>query len=430
MNRPGGTREDLRRALEALRNGVPNRDAVRVLGCGQTAVTERFRQQLDAMDGDVNVDRQARGMLIGGDFGAGKSHVLEYLKHMALEEKFVCSHIVISKETPLYDPAKLYAAAVEAAVAHGVPGYALHELSFSLRQDTQPYAEFFQWANRKGGDLSPVFPATLLLHERLRSDPELLEKVRGFWAGERLLIGDLRAGMRQIGQAATYHLRSVPAKDLPLQRFKFAARLMRAAGFRGWVLLLDEVELIGRYSRLQRARSYAQLARWMGWLETDQYPGVSAVAAITTDFGSAVLQGKGDLDYIRPQLESRDTDEYRLLASRAETGMRIIEREAVPLSPPDEAVLHQTYETLKLIHGRAYDWPPPDITGGDGRLVTRRARPMRSYVRRWINEWDLRRIYPDELVRLEEMEVTTDYTESPELQQPSDATEEVAAGDA
>ncbi len=35
---------DRRRALEALRNGVPNRDAVRVLGCEQPEVEERFRR--------------------------------------------------------------------------------------------------------------------------------------------------------------------------------------------------------------------------------------------------------------------------------------------------------------------------------------------------------------------------------------------------
>ena len=45
-----GSREDFRRALEALRSGVPNRDAVRVLGCSQQEVVERFRTQLAAVD--------------------------------------------------------------------------------------------------------------------------------------------------------------------------------------------------------------------------------------------------------------------------------------------------------------------------------------------------------------------------------------------
>ena len=48
-----------------------------------------------------------------------------------------------------------------------------------------------------------------------------------------------------------------------MQRLRFAAKLLAAAGYAGWVVLFDEVELIGRYSLQQRAKSYAELARWV-----------------------------------------------------------------------------------------------------------------------------------------------------------------------
>jgi hypothetical protein len=416
---------DLRRALEALRNGVPNRDAVRVLGCDQVQVVGRFRQQLDTVEEALQNDRQARGLLISGGFGSGKSHLLEYLKHLALEQNFVCSLIVISKETPLYDPGKVYAAAVEAAVAPHLTGHAIQEIAFRLRQDSPAYSEFFLWADRGESKIDPIFPATLLLHERMRTDPEMLEKIRAFWAGERLPISEVRAGMRQIGQAAAYSLRTVPARELPMQRFKFVSRLLRAAGYRGWVLLIDEVELIGRYSRLQRARSYSELARWMGRVESEQCPGLTAVAAITDDFAGAILHEKGDLDYVGPQLQSRNTDDYRALASRAETGMRVIEREALPLERPDRQGLQRTYETLKRIHSEAYEWEPSDLPISTPSVTSR----MRSYVRRWINEWDLERLYPGQEIETVETEMKDDYTESPELQQPSEeSTDDSASG--
>ena len=40
----------------------------------------------------------------------------------------MCSKVVISKETPFYDPAKLYRAAAEAAVVPGRMGDALTEI--------------------------------------------------------------------------------------------------------------------------------------------------------------------------------------------------------------------------------------------------------------------------------------------------------------
>ncbi len=114
-----------RRAIEALRSGVPNRDAVRALGSVQSRIEERFREQLLASREGFSQERQAVGLLISGDFGTGKSHMLEYMKHLALEQNFVCSSVVVSKETPLYDPAKLYRAAIQAAVVPGKRGAAL-----------------------------------------------------------------------------------------------------------------------------------------------------------------------------------------------------------------------------------------------------------------------------------------------------------------
>jgi hypothetical protein len=80
---------DHRRALEALRNGVPNRDAVTVLGCNQRDVERAFVQNLAAVPNSVQEGRQVCGLLIEGGFGAGKSHLLDYLEHVALSQNFV-----------------------------------------------------------------------------------------------------------------------------------------------------------------------------------------------------------------------------------------------------------------------------------------------------------------------------------------------------
>ncbi|CAN5583146.1 hypothetical protein BH23CHL4_BH23CHL4_21840 [soil metagenome] len=420
-----GSSEDFKRALEALRSGVPNRDAVRALGCSQTGVVERFQRQLASVDEMATSDRQSGGMLIEGGFGAGKSHVLEYLKHLALDQNFVCSLIVVGKESPLYDTGKIFTAAAEAAVAPRITGNAIQEIALQMDLESARYAEFFRWANNPDSDINPFFGATLLLHERLRNDPEMDEKVRGFWAGEKLAIADVRQGMRQIGQWAAYPIRNVPAREMPHQRFSFVTRLIRAAGFRGWVLLFDEVELIGKYSRLQRARSYSELARWMGKVEAEQYPGLTAVASITDDYESAVLDDKHDLDHIGPLLLSKDTDAYRTIAGRAETGMRVIQRDAVLLEPPDDATLQQTHDTLKRIYFGAYDWAPDDL------LVARTSlgRRMRSYVRRWINQWDLKRLYPGEALDTVETELRIDYSERPELHAVSESSDDQANPD-
>jgi P-loop Domain of unknown function (DUF2791) len=378
-----------RRALEALRAGVPNRDAVAVLGSMQQGVQDRFSQLIAAVRA-LPEGPPPGGMLIGGGFGAGKSHVLEHLSHLALSEGFVVSKVVVSKETPLHDPAKVYRAAIDHAKVPGRPGSAVDEIAGGLDVGSPRYAELYRWAHQENAPVDSRFGATLFLHEYARGDEEFADRIVRFWAGDPLPVADLRRRLKEAGAAAAYRLASVREREVSLQRFRFVSRLARAAGYSGWVVLLDETELIGRYSALQRAKSYAELARWVRGDRDDPEAPLCAVLTTVDDFEGQVLVGKNDVELIPKRLRAKGTAEADLLAGQAETGMRIIEREQVQLQPPGRDELDRTYEQLRQIHGEAYGWDPPDVAGLE-RLPSNR---MRQYVRAWINEWDLRRLDP------------------------------------
>jgi hypothetical protein len=114
MSDPSSQRLHARRVVEALRAGVPSAAAVATLGTGQSELEARYRAALDDVPRLAAQDEQATGFLVRGGFGAGKSHLLTIFEHIALAEGFAVSRIVISKETPLYDPVKLLAGAAEA----------------------------------------------------------------------------------------------------------------------------------------------------------------------------------------------------------------------------------------------------------------------------------------------------------------------------
>ncbi|TAM88387.1 MAG: hypothetical protein EPN43_08385, partial [Jatrophihabitans sp.] len=60
------TRLSARRAIEALRTGVPSRDAVAALGSGQGEIEDRV---VALLDGVGSVRTGPRGLLLGGGFG-------------------------------------------------------------------------------------------------------------------------------------------------------------------------------------------------------------------------------------------------------------------------------------------------------------------------------------------------------------------------
>ena len=404
-----------RRALEALRNGVPNRDAVEILGCNQPQVEQAFTDLLTRVTDADSHATDAAGMLVSGDFGAGKSHLLTHLENQALSQGFVCSKVAVSKETPLYDLGKVFKSAVENARLPGHSGRLIEELGQALRPDSQAYATFFEWANKtaQGGLLGQIFPASLIVYERSR-DLELNGEIEAFWAGDRVRVSRVKDGLRQIAQLQNYPFRAPKAAELPPQRLRFATELIKGAGFKGWVLLLDEIELIGSYTLLQRGRSYAELTRWMGRAINEPCPGLVTVGTVTDDFASAVISPDGakkDRDYIGPKLE---TGKYKEIAARAETGMRLLERECMPLTSPTETDVRNTVEKLRELYSTAYGWNAPLLRAEAGGAGFQNR--MRYKVRASINEWDLLRLCPGSSPEIEGAEFRHGYEENADLE--------------
>ena len=408
-----------RRAVEALRSGVPSWDAVAVLGSGQPEAEDRFTALLEQA-----VEQPGRaaglapgGMLLGGGFGGGKSHLLTHFGQLAVSAGFVVSTVVISKETPLHDPVKTFRAAIEAAVDSGRAHGVLSEAASMLDPDTPRYAELSRWVSSPASGLDERFAATLVCHERLRGGDlpggeETADALVRFWGGEPIRISELRKTLRSVGAAGLFTFAPIPARDLARQRFRFAARLLRAAGYGGWVILFDEVELIGRYSLLQRGRSYAELARWLGSKNAGLGMPLPVVFAMTDDFDEAVLTGKKDRAEIPVKLRAKQSPEWDEIAALAETGMRHIEHDMLLLEPPDDDELDRAYAALKKLHADAFAWSPPDVAGLERLGATR----MRQYVRAWINEWDLVRLDPSFQPESLAVDIASNYQEDASLE--------------
>jgi len=414
-----------RRAVEALRSGVPSRTVVAALGLGQPEVEDRFAGLLEAAG---RAGESGGGLLLGGGFGAGKSHALEHLGALASREGFVVSRVVVSKETPLYDTAKLVRAAVETAVAPTAdgwrfPGTAVGEALAGLDTDSPAYAMLLRLAASPAAGLDERFGLTLTLAGRLDSEAlgylreEVGEALRRFWSGEPLRSPDLRRWLREAGEPKPV-LSAVPLRELARQRLSFLPRLFQAAGWAGWVLLVDEVELIGRYSLLQRGRSYAALAELLALPRVDRGLPFVPVLAVTDDFEAAVLTGKDDRTVVPGRMRGKERPDWDAMAADAVLGMGALTRDLVLLIPPDDDELDRSYAALRTLHGQAFGWVPPDVPGLERLQGTR----MRQHVRAWINEWDLVRLDPTYTPATVAGTLATSYEEDPELEEPAGPT--------
>jgi P-loop Domain of unknown function (DUF2791) len=163
-----------RSAIEALRAGVPNRAAIRLLGSADESLRQNFAERLGRCEAALREARQVEGMIVSGAFGAGKSHQLGVLAELAYAQAFVVSLLPISKETPLFDPARLYAAAVRAAVVPDANDDLMTAAMRRLRPRSDRYDALELWVATQvqEGRLAPLFAALLYLIPRRATDAD------------------------------------------------------------------------------------------------------------------------------------------------------------------------------------------------------------------------------------------------------------------
>jgi P-loop Domain of unknown function (DUF2791) len=413
-----------RSAIEALRAGVPNRAAIRLLGSDDETLQQDFSDRLRRCAAALGDGRQTEGILLCGAFGAGKSHQLGYLAELARQQRFVVSFLPISKETPFFDPARLFVAAIRAAVVPDANDDVMTAAMRRLRPNSDLYDALETWTITEVREerLAPLFAALLYLIPRRTTDPDDHTRIARFFGGGKVTVTAIRGWLRDAGAARLFDIKPVREADLALQRVRFAPRLFRASGYSGWCLLLDEVELIGRYSPLQRGRSYAELAWWMGLERDEPTPGLVTVAAVTDDFSEKMFREKHDDELIPPRLEQRGMVRQSLMARR---GIEWLKRPQFKLDPAtDEEGLHRSLNRIAALYRDAYAWtlPPPDI--GE-RLAN---KSMRQYIKSWITSWDIERLY-GRAPQIAAETIATDYSESSEIEQvPADCGDEASAG--
>ena len=161
-------------------------------------------------------EEQAEGIVIAGAFGAGKSHQLGYLGILAQQEHFVVSLVPISKETPLFDPARLFAAAIRAAAVPDAVDDVMTAVMTRLHPNSDRYEALEYWttAEVRAGRLSPLFSALLHLIPRRTPDPDDHARIARFFAGGKLAITLVRSWLREAGATGLFDLKQVREADL------------------------------------------------------------------------------------------------------------------------------------------------------------------------------------------------------------------------
>ena len=220
--------------LEALRLGV-------VPQVDPTELTVGREQEFALINADLAEAAGGSARVFLGDYGTGKTHLLEWIEHQALRQNFLCSRIVLDKdEVPPSHPQRVYRAL---CTQLRYPDQELTGLR-PLLDKVRPPERFFQpRSSLYHHYLSPA----LAFWQRLPEDDPLQDELCDWIGGHPSVPSqELQARLRQ--QTGLRGQRLYALKDYRPWAHIYSylvgglSYLAQRAGYAGLVLLFDEAE--------------------------------------------------------------------------------------------------------------------------------------------------------------------------------------------
>jgi hypothetical protein len=379
--------------IEALRTGVPTRDAVTLLGSGQSILDERFRILLDSTR--FGMPQEVRGFVYFGGFGTGKSHVLEAFATRAINENFVVSRVTISQNLKLGTLSNVLSELLNNTETqqHHEDGFA--RLIADAIETKTDFLPLIRWTELEITDnrLAPIFGVIANSLRSLRYGSDEFETVLNYLRGMSV-FGRLKSLLE------ARNMQSVPAAIQRPQCIKFISQLFKTMGYSGWVVLIDELELIRLTpGKIQKGKSYAELANWMGLDGMRPAEGLAVVGCMTSGYVNELIRwsatGANELDEIPFAMENSVSGSH--LVSQATSGMNLLEEcdsdTDLTLKMPNDAALLRVQNIVKSSYEQCYRATVNPITVESGGI-----EPMRIHIRRWILQWDLQRLMRSEML--------------------------------
>lgn len=377
--------------VESLRAGIPSRASTRELSDLQPSLTKPIKQDL----AQLAQDNIPKGRLVWGAYGQGKTHALTTIEHLALDLGFAVSRVSLSREVSCHHLFNFYG---RVASAIRTPKSQILGIQRTLnKKDPRDLPDSrIQDPNRYIHPL-PAF----VLEDYFYARGEEQDLLYGDLMGTRLAIPDLRRIHRNCrGEALPRFDPIFVVKKHGSAYFGVMADVLAWCGYKGWVILIDEVELIGRLGKVGRLDAYRNLNWLLNWSETMPYPiyTVGVVASSLSDHQWSSSDSTQSAKKDRSQIPELAAQKF---GQDAETEMNkffdlAIGKQCPIIKPLSQGELSKLLESLVERHRIAYAW---DAQLDIYNLIQRMGdQPVRTHIRAALEVLDINYAYQEIII--------------------------------
>jgi hypothetical protein len=399
MERYDAPRRKAITVIESLRAGIPTRTSTRELPDLRESLTDTIRQDLT----QFTQGQQPPGRLAWGPYGQGKTHALTTVEHVALDMGFAVSRVSLSREVSCHHLMNFYS---RVAAVIRTPDSKLTGLTKAF-------------SSKKAGDLlrSPLHQPDRYSHPL----PAIVLEDYFYTTGEEqdLLAGDLLGTRLTSPELKRIHRNcrgeTLPKFDTNFRNtehgsayFGVMADAIALCGYKGWVLLLDEVELIGRLGKVGRLQAYRNLNWLLNWAKgsvnrADQqelfshnpYP-IYTFGVVASSLRNDVWFGGTGGSSVKSDRSQIPTLAQEKFGDQAETVLqgffdRALGSHCPTIRPLETATLIKLLDRLVQLHGTAYDWQAElnlaELVQSIG------SQPIRTHIRATLEALDMAYLY-------------------------------------
>lgn len=366
--------------VESLRAGVPTRASTRELPDLRVKVTDQIRKDLD----NIITGDKPKGRIIWGQYGQGKTHMLTTIEHVALDRGFAVSRVSLSREVSCHNLLHLYA-----RLAPVIRTPDSNTIGIQHHLNLKSAADLAQSPIKQEKRYVHPLPA-MVLEDYFHCSGEEQDRIYADLMGVRMPAVEYKRIYRAAHGTKFPKITTFRYLEHASAYFGIMADLIKLCGYKGWVILLDEVELVGRLGKVGRLRAYQNLNWLLNWSGEMNYPIYTLAAAATrlqddTWFGGA----NPDRDMM-PKVAAND--------SRTKNGTGIegffdkaIGTDSPVISPVGKGNIAQLLNRVAALHGDAYCWSPQfdptDLINEVG------SQSIRTYIRAALEFLDLQHAY-------------------------------------
>lgn len=331
---------EARHIIEALRSGIPSRAVGQYFSEARPKIMKEISNRLDM----VCDQGKSSGMIISGKYGEGKTHLLNTVFNLAHSNNMVVSYLSLSKETPMDKLYLVYQKIIQNTYLpkRRQPGF-MHELE-KISANSPVANEMLLYAAKQleTDKLYYLFRSYLNTED---SDEKFL--LQADLEGDFIANAPLKKIYRRIfSQPAKYNVNFTKTKHCR-DYFSFMSHLFTQMGYHGWVILIDETELIGRLGKKARLNAYRNMA---DFLLPDRCPeNTFSIFALSASYVEDVIEGKHEyenLEAIYPEAQEPAKTVLNLLVG------------APQLLPLTRDEINEVLCKIQDFHGRAYGWNP------------------------------------------------------------------------